>query len=141
MTTTAVNRDPALERCLALIRLSSAAFLSVWALDKILGPQAAMKTFSFYYMPLSDGNIILAIGLAQLLLVIAFAVGAWPTLTYGAVTVMHAVSTVASWPRYLDPLARPNILFWAAVPVLAALIALFVLRNRDRLLTIGSRAK
>jgi len=136
MTTTAVNRDPVLESCLALIRLSSAAFLSVWALDKILGPQAAMKTFSNFYLPISDANAILAIGLAQLLLVVAFTIGAWPTLTYGAVTVMHAVSTFASWQKYLDPLARPNIVFWAAIPILAALIALFVLRNRDRLLTV-----
>ncbi len=130
-------RDRELELSLAMIRLSTAGFLLVWAFDKILGPQAAMQTFSKFYLPLNDGNVILGLGLAQLALILAFAAGAFKTPTYAAVLLMHAVSTFASWPRYLEPLARPNILFFAAFPVLGALVALFILRHRDRLLTIG----
>ena len=128
-------QDTELEVALAVIRLSTAAFLSVWALDKLLGPAAALQTFSKYYLPLSDATIIRVLGGLQLALILAFAAGIAKTVTYGAVLAMHAVSTVASWPRYLEPFARPNILFFAAFPVLGALIALFMLRDRDRLWT------
>ncbi len=50
---------------------------------------------------------------------------------------MHTVSVAASYQIYMDPLSRPNILFWAAIPVLGGMIALFLLRNQDRFLTIG----
>ncbi len=132
------TRDPALERCLLLIRWSAAFFLAIWALDKIVGPAPAMQTFSKYYLPISDGNVMLMLGVAQLVLVAAFAAGAFRTITYGTVVAMHAVSTFASWFRYIDPWARPNILFWAAIPVLGALIALFVLRHRDHLFSFDA---
>ena len=70
-------------------------------------------------------QIVLSLGIAQLLLVRAFAVG-WQRLwTYGAVLVVE------------DHPAVCNILFWAGVPVLAALFAMFMLQDRDRLLSIG----
>ena len=74
---------------------------------------------------------------AQLVLVIAFAAGFFKTFTYGTATPMHAASTFASYWRYMDPFARPNILFWAAIPVLAAMIALYILRHRDGMWTLG----
>jgi len=132
----APDRD--LECSLALIRVAIAGFLMVWVCDKLFNADGAVKTFSKYYFGLSGDSVMLGIGLLQLVLVLAFAAGLFKTITYGAVTLMHAVSTFASYERYMDPLARPNILFWAAVPVLAAMIALFVLRNRDRMWTLGS---
>lgn len=125
--------DAELALALLMIRWSAAAFLLVWALDKILGPDAALSTLSKFYLPLDSTSVITAIGLAQLDLKLAFAAGAFRTWTYGAVVVMHAASTLASWTKYMDPWARRNILFWAALPVLGALIALFILRKRDTL--------
>lgn len=133
--------DAELALALLIIRWSAAAFLLVWALDKILGPAAALSTFSKFYAPLDSAAVITAIGVAQLALVLAFAAGAFRTWTYGAVVVMHAVSTLASWTKYMDPWARPNILFWAALPVLGALIALFILRKRDTLFAFDARAR
>lgn len=49
---------------------------------------------------------------------------------------MHAVSTLSTYKELLNPYEPPNHLFWAAVPLLAALIALFLLREEDNLLTI-----
>lgn len=130
--------DRDLELSLALIRLAIAGFLMVWVCDKLFNADGAVKTFSKYYFGLSGDTVMLGIGVVQLVLVLAFAAGLFKTLTYGAVALMHAFSTFASYERYLDPFARPNILFWAAVPVLAAMIALFILRNRDRMWTLGS---
>jgi hypothetical protein len=55
------------------------------------------------------------------------------TPAYGAAVVLHAVSVVVSWRPLLDPWADPmNHLFIASVPVLGALVALFLLRRWDR---------
>lgn len=131
------HSDRDLKISLALMRLAIAGFLAIWACDKIFNSTAALSTFSKYYMGLSGETLLLGLGVAQLALVACFALGLFKTLTYGAVTLMHTVSTFASYGRYLDPLARPNILFWAAVPVLAAMVALFILRDRDRMWTLG----
>lgn len=132
--------DKELEITLAILRLSTAFFLMIWALDKIFGTGRAMQTVSKYYMAIDSSTVILAMGLAQLLIIALFAAGLFKTFSYGAVLAMHTVSVLASYPRYLDPLARPNILFWAAIPVLAGMILLFVLRSRDRWLTLGKAA-
>jgi len=138
MTNTApLPRDRELEIPLAILRLSTAFFLMVWALDKIFGTGRAMQTFSKYYAVVDSNTLIVAFGIVQLIIIALFATGLFKTFSYGAVLAMHAVSTVASYWRYLDPLARPNILFWAAIPVLAGMILLFVLRRRDRFLSLG----
>lgn len=129
--------DRDLEFSLALMRFAIAGFLMVWVCDKLLNSSRAMQTFTKFYTEISADEAMFAVGVIQLVLVLAFAAGLFKTFTYGAVTLMHAVSTFSSYNVYLDPLARPNILFWAAVPVLAAMIALFILRRRDRLWTLG----
>ena len=48
---------------------------------------------------------------------------------------MHTVSTLSSWRQYLDPF--DNLLFFAAWPMLAACIALYLLRDHDNLLSIN----
>ena len=135
------NNDAELAVALLIIRWSAAAFLLVWALDKILGPNAALRTFTKFYLLLDSTSVIAAIGIVQLALVLAFAAGAFRTWTYGAVVLMHVGSTLASWSKYMEPWERPNILFWAAIPVLGALVALFILRNRDTLLAFDARGR
>lgn len=132
--------DPTLEKCLVALRLSLAGFLAIWAFDKILNGSGALKTFTKYYGSLPEGSLIVVIGLLQLVLIIAFAAGAFRTLTYGAVLAMHTLSVGASWWRYADPFARPNILFWAGIPVLVAFAVLFVLRHRDRMWAFDERS-
>ena len=132
-----IAQDRDIQVSLLIIRWSIAAFLLVWGFDKVLASSRASATFSKYYTEMSDTTVIAAIGIEQILLILAFALGTFKTLTYSAITVMHAVSTFASWERYLAPFDRPNILFFAAIPVLGALVALFIMRKRDTLLTIG----
>ncbi len=52
---------------------------------------------------------------------------------------MHAASILVSLKNLVNPYSPPNYLFWAAVPTLAAFITLFLLRERDQLLTLGRR--
>ena len=56
-------------------------------------------------------------------------VGMWKKYTYGAILVLHAGSTFSSFAKYMDPFN--NLLFFASWPMLAACIALFLLRDYD----------
>ncbi|MGQ0656665.1 MAG: hypothetical protein ACT4NU_00985 [Chromatiales bacterium] len=56
--------------------------------------------------------------------------GLWRTLTYGAALLIHAMSTLSTYHELLSPFGK-NHLFIAAVPVLAAFTALFLLRRED----------
>ncbi len=83
--------------------------------------------------------LVYAIGIVQVLIVLCFALGVLRTWSYGLVMLMHAGSTLSSWPQYLDPFEGANLLFFAAWPMLAACIALFLLREYDRLFTLGGK--
>ena len=131
-----------LERRLAvsllLLRLSLGLVMMIWAFDKILNPSHGAAVFeSFYGLAGIGESVIPIIGIAQAMLVVAFLLGVARTWTYGAVLLMHGVTTLVSWSAYLQPLK--NILFFAAWPMLAGLIALFLLRHEDRIASLGGR--
>ena len=120
---------------LLLLRLSLALVFAAWALDKFLNPSHGASVLEGFYgvggVPVSA---IHALGAAQALLVLAFALGVARTWSYGAVLAMHAVTTAVSWKAYLS---LDGILFYAAFPMLAGLVALFLLRDEDRLFSVG----
>lgn len=125
--------QPKLQRQLGLgllaLRLSIALVFIMWALDKVLVPEHAMKVFSgFYGLDISSGFSV-ALGIAQLVFIGIFVAGLWKNLTYLAILVLHAGSTFSSFAKYLDPFN--NLLFFAAWPMLAACFALYLLRGHD----------
>ena len=124
---------------LLLIRLSAAAFFLVWSLEKILVPEKQQGVFEAFYGGAQPVGVIVALGVVQTLIVLAFAAGAFRTWTYGALLAMHAVSTLSTVGRLIEPYEGLNHLFWAAVPTLAALLALFLLRRYDTLLSLSGR--
>ena len=101
-----------------------------WTLDKIIYPKHAAGVFSkFYGLESMGDNIFLAIGIVQLIIILSFAAGLFKTWTYGLVLLLHTVSTVSTFSLYTRPF--DNLLFFAAWPMLAACIALFLLRDWD----------
>ncbi|WP_264405296.1 hypothetical protein [Vibrio owensii] len=125
--------QPKLQRQLGLgllaLRLSIALVFIMWALDKVLVPEHAVKVFSgFYGLDISSGFSV-ALGIAQLVFIGFFVAGLWKNLTYLAILVLHAGSTFSSFAKYLDPFN--NLLFFAAWPMLAACFALYLLRDHD----------
>ena len=130
-----------LEIGLLLIRLSTGVFFLIWSIEKVISPEITQKVFSRFYMLEISPTIAVAIGIFQTLIVLAFMLGLFKIWTYGAILGMHGVSTLSTYKELLNPYQPPNHLFWAAVPLLAALIALFLLREEDRLLNIASRQK
>lgn len=122
---------------LLLLRLGVFIVMIMWTLDKFLKPEHASQVFAaFYGLQGIGGTLIYALGIIQLIIVLGFVAGIKKTWTYGAVLLMHAASTLVSFPRYLDPFTTPNLLFFAAWPMLAACFGLFYLRDLDILWTV-----
>lgn len=131
------EREKRLPIALAVMRLSIGAFFLVWSLEKLLAPEIARRVFGTFYFTELPAVVSYAIGAGQTVIVLAFLAGAFRTWTYGALLAMHSVSVLSTWQRLADPYEPPNHLFWAGVPVLAALVALFMLRDADRMLSVG----
>ncbi|MEO1297462.1 MAG: DoxX protein [Cyanobacteria bacterium J06636_16] len=130
---------------LATIRITTAAFFLVWSLEKIIAPEIAQKVFARFYASTISPSVSIALGILQTAIVLLFLAGLFKLWTYGAILGMHAVSTLSSYEPLLNPYTPPNHLFWAAVPTLGAIFALFLMRKEDQLLTfsgvIGSSSK
>ncbi|WP_287962158.1 hypothetical protein [Alcanivorax sp.] len=123
---------------LLLLRLGVFIVMLMWTLDKFINPAHTGKVFAkFYGLEGLDGSILTVLACLQLIVILAFVAGALRRYSYGAILLMHAGSTLSSWQQYLDPFN--HLLFFAAWPMLAACIALYLLRDQDTLLSIDSR--
>jgi putative oxidoreductase len=133
------NRDR-LEFSLLALRLTVFIVMLVWTLDKFLLPEHAAEVYErFYFLGGLGPAAVRAIGVAELALIVAFVLGVAKRWTYGAVLVLHGVSTLASFRQYLDPF--DNLLFFAAWPMLAACLTLYLLRDEDTRWTLGGVAE
>ncbi len=122
---------------LLLLRLSVFLVMLMWTIDKILNPGHASKVYEhFYYLSgLAPGVMYLLAGI-ELLILIGFLFGVYKKYTYGAVLLFHGISTLSSYKQYLSPFDGPHLLFFAAWPMLAACVALFLLRDSDVMYTL-----
>ncbi len=137
MSTVTISKEK-LEWSLLGLRLSVFIVLIMWTVDKFMNPShsaAVMKVF--YSIPDISASIAYIMGVLQLALVLSFLVGfqrRWATLI---ILIMHLSSTLVSFGRYLDPWAGSNLLFYAAWPMLAAIVALYLFRDYDNKFSLG----
>ncbi len=123
---------------LLLLRLGVFIVMLMWTLDKFINPGHADKVFAnFYGLEGLGSSIFTVLASLQLVVVLAFVAGALRRYSYGLILLMHGISTLSSWRQYLDPF--DHLLFFAAWPMLAACIALYLLRDYDSLLSIDGR--
>lgn len=133
---------PQLALSLLLLRLGVAVVFAMWTLDKFVNPEHAAAVFKkFYMIPSLSNALAYSIGVVQAIVVVAFALGALRSVTYSIILVLHAISTFSSYKQYFDPWTYPHLLFFAAIPMLAACIALWLLRRYDDYSIDGMRAK
>ena len=130
------QNDKLVPRALAVLRVTLAVFFLVWSFEKILHPETTQAIFDGFYGVTITSGISLAIGLVQTAFVLAFLAGVAKTVTYGGLLLMHAVTVLVTWQQIVTPYDGINHLFAAAIPVLGALVALFLLRRRDNWLTL-----
>ena len=127
-----MKTEEKLRLSLLLLRLGVFIVMFMWTLDKFVNPDHAIGIFKqFYFLNGMSTGIMAALGVVEIVIVLAFVAGFKKRWTYGIVLVLHAVSTFSSFGRYLDP--WKNLLFFAAWPMLAACITLYLLRDDDTL--------
>jgi len=120
------------------LRVTVALVMLVWNLDKFINPQHAAKVYESFYLLSGLGSVVMyAIGAVEIVIVVAFLLGVMKRFSYGMVLLLHAISTFSSYKQYLAPYDGANILFFAACPMLAACLALYLLRDEDVMFTIG----
>lgn len=122
---------------LLLTRISIFIAMSIWVVDKFARPDHVAAVFQAFYGISNVGTVVsYALGIIQLLIMLGFLVGFQKRITYGLVLLMHAASTIVSFPKYIAPFESANILFYAAWPMLAACFALYYLRDLDTRATV-----
>lgn len=126
--------DSKLARALFILRVSLALFLLLWGLDKIVVSAGTVGIFDHFYKVSIGAAAAKVLGGLEIVLALAMLAGLWKTWTYGLGLLLHTVSTLSTWRQLLSPFGD-NHLFIAALPVLGAFVALFLLRDRDTLWT------
>ena len=126
---------------LLLIRLSVFLVMVMWTLDKFVRPGHASTVYEhFYFIGGLGSGAIYAIGIVEMLVLIGFVIGFQKKYTYGIVLLIHAISTFSPVKIYLTPFGEgPHLLFFAAWPMLAACLTLYLLRGHDTLWTLGGK--
>lgn len=122
---------------LLLLRAGVFVVMFVWTLDKFIRPEHAGEVFkNYYYISEVSSTALYVVAAIEMLIIIGFLIGFQKKWTYGAVLILHGLSTIASYKQYFAPFEGMNIFFFAAWPMLAASYALFVLRDRDTMWTV-----
>jgi putative oxidoreductase len=122
-----------LTRALLALRLTLGLFLLQWGVEKFVVPANTVAIWGYFYGLNVPQALGYAFGAAEIAIAGCLFLGVVRTVAYGAALVLHAVSVLVSWRQLLDPWGDPvNHLFIASLPVLGALLALFLLRRWDR---------
>jgi putative oxidoreductase len=129
-------------RALLVLRVTLGLFLLQWGVEKFVVPQSTASIWVDFYglnVPQTLGYVF---GAVEIAIAGCLFLGEFRTAAYGAALALHGVSVLVSWRQLLDPWGDPaNHLFIASVPVLGALVALFLLRHWDRgVSTAGDRS-
>jgi putative oxidoreductase len=123
----------ALPRALLALRLTLGVFLLQWGVEKFVVPQNTPAIWGYFYGINAPQALAYLFGAVEIAIAACLFLGAFRTIAYGAALALHAVTVIVSWRQLLDPWGDPmNHLFIASVPVLGALLALFLLRHWDR---------
>jgi len=125
-------QDKRLPLALFILRISITFFLGMWASLKFHRPEWMVNVFKNRYgFDFATEDLGLYVGLAQMGIVLLFAIGYKRVVFYGLMTVMHAAGVYGALGGMLKYTNYPNNLLLTAVPTLGALVALFIMRDHD----------
>ncbi len=128
-----------LANCLAIslltLRVALGGFLLVWGLEKLITPATIVGLYKEIYFFDAPLTLLYAAGILECVLALAVIVGIYRTYSYGIAFLLHAFTVVFTIQWIVDPWGlisgKPQYLFLASVPVLAAFFVLFFLRDWD----------
>ncbi len=128
-----MTNEKRLEIGLFVMRLSMSIFFLALMIQKLVAAQATPEIFE---IPIAASYPLLFFGAA---LIIIFLSGLYKTYSYGALLGIQLVLVASMYKEMLDPINPSYILFWASIPLTAALIALFLLRDNDDFWTLDKK--
>jgi hypothetical protein len=126
------------QAALFLLRVGLGSFLLLWSCDKFAEPEAAVRIFQVSYKIRISTPAAYFVGGIEALISLAIIAEAWKGYTYAIGLALHAISTIASWRQLATPFSQGHHLFVAAIPVLTAFVALYILRDRDTLCALDN---
>ena len=121
---------------LFVTRIVLGLFMLQWTLEKFILPKATTMIFDMYLFIDLSANMPMILGGIELVIVIAFMLGAFRRVSYGLILLFNIISIGSTWQKLIDPYGlisggQPNHLFTAGVVVLAASWLLYWLRDLD----------
>lgn len=120
---------------LAILRIALGLFLLVWGLEKFIVTERSVAIYGYFYGISVSTTVTYALGALESALALAIIIGAFRRWSYGIALLVHAATTVATVRLIIDPWGlisgEPQHLYLAAVPILAAFAALYLLRDLD----------
>ena len=137
--TAATSFDPRLRRrfgaALAILRVGLGVFLLVWGLEKLVVTERSVAIYDYFYGLSASTAVAYALGALESVLAVAIIVGAFRRWSYGMGLLVHAATTIVTARLIIDPWGlisgEPQHLYLAAVPILGAFAALYLLRDLD----------
>jgi len=114
---------------LFLLRIGVFIVMFVWTLDKFINQEHAVTVYKHFYFMDIELSMMTIVGVVEMVIILGFVAGLYKRFTYGFVMIVHGISTLSSWKQYTVDI---NLLFFAAWPMLAACIALYLLRDMDK---------
>ncbi len=127
---------------LLILRLTLGGFLFLWAIEKFIIPGKVIKLYEkFFFGIIDDITMTYVVGAVLTIMSVAFIIGVYKRWVYLYGFAIHAITVIFTWYRIVDPYGlmekgdlfrgKPEHLFLASVPVLAAFWALYVMRDSD----------
>lgn len=119
---------------LLILRISLAAFLLQWSIEKLILPSATIRIAHGFYGVTLPSAASYGLGAGELLLSLALLTGAFRAISYGLALLVHTVTVAVSWRQLLDPWGLAHIgnhLWIATWPAWGGFMALFLMRRAD----------
>ena len=130
---------------LVILRVALGVFLLVWGRGKFFLTPRSIAIYDYFYGITASEAFAYSLGGLESLLALAIMIGAFRRWSYGIGLLAHSATTVATFRLIVDPWGlisgEPQHLYFAAIPILAGFIVLYLLRDLDYFSFDGWRAR
>lgn len=133
-----VLRNASLLWGLFFLRLGLSLFLILWAIDKIVAPEATVDMYLQRYSIGTTASVVSIVGAFELVLGLLMFLGMYKTITYGLGLLLQITSVIFSFSALLFPFGEDHI-YISVFPIFFSFLSLFLLRELDTKLTFSKK--